>query len=221
MARIRRRLAGIGAADLPDDVAFDAYIGPAREVTVDPVREIIALHDGVTPGGNQFNRTGTINALFDSDLDKSPAEKAVARENIGLSYADEPAKAAFRTNLGLPPPDPGEMAAGTETAPRAMSPADARAGVEALAIGVGQTWQVVSRTAGTSYQNTTGKPITVAIIPAVATPGNFEVSPDNATYLSLGSIIISGTDIRQGIWLIPPGYYYRLSAGAHTWRELR
>lgn len=51
MARIPRKLAGIGATDLPDAAAFDAYVGPSREVTVDPSRGIIALHDGVTPGG--------------------------------------------------------------------------------------------------------------------------------------------------------------------------
>ena len=54
MARIARRIAGIGASDLPDAAAFDAYVGPAREITVDQQRGIIALHDGVTPGGQQF-----------------------------------------------------------------------------------------------------------------------------------------------------------------------
>lgn len=55
MARIARRIAGIGASDLPDAAAFDAYVGPAREITVDQQRGIIALHDGVTPGGQQFH----------------------------------------------------------------------------------------------------------------------------------------------------------------------
>ncbi len=51
MTRVPRRLAGIGAADLADSTAFDAYVGPAREVTVDPLRGLIRLHDGATPGG--------------------------------------------------------------------------------------------------------------------------------------------------------------------------
>lgn len=51
MARIPRRIAGIGASDLPNATAFDAYVGPAREVTADPVRGILTLHDGTTPGG--------------------------------------------------------------------------------------------------------------------------------------------------------------------------
>lgn len=58
MARIARRIAGIGASDLPDAAAFDAYVGPAREITVDQRRGIIALHDGVTPGGQQFHAGG-------------------------------------------------------------------------------------------------------------------------------------------------------------------
>lgn len=58
MARIARRIAGIGASDLPDAAAFDAYVGPAREITVDYQRAIIALHDGFTPGGQQFHAGG-------------------------------------------------------------------------------------------------------------------------------------------------------------------
>lgn len=49
--RVPRRLAGVGASDLPDAAAFDAYIGPAREITLDPVRKLLRVHDGVTPGG--------------------------------------------------------------------------------------------------------------------------------------------------------------------------
>lgn len=53
--RVPRRLARVGAAaDLPDAAAFDAYVGPSGEITVDHVRGIIALHDGVTAGGIQF-----------------------------------------------------------------------------------------------------------------------------------------------------------------------
>lgn len=54
MARIPRRLAGIGASDLENNTEFDSYIGPSREITVDHVRGIIALHNGVAPGGLQF-----------------------------------------------------------------------------------------------------------------------------------------------------------------------
>lgn len=59
--RVPRRFAGIGAADLADSAAFDAYVGPSREVIVDHLRGIIALHDGTTAGGVQFVKsTSTI-----------------------------------------------------------------------------------------------------------------------------------------------------------------
>lgn len=57
--RVPRRLARVGgAADLPDAAAFDAYVGPSAEITVDHIRGIIALHDGLTPGGKQFSISG-------------------------------------------------------------------------------------------------------------------------------------------------------------------
>lgn len=54
MTRVPRQLAGVGASDIPNAAAFDGYTGPAREVTVDPARGIIALHDGSTPGGKRI-----------------------------------------------------------------------------------------------------------------------------------------------------------------------
>lgn len=56
--RIPRRLMRVGVADLPNTAAFDAYVGPSGEVTVDHVRGIMALHDGATPGGKQFTAGG-------------------------------------------------------------------------------------------------------------------------------------------------------------------
>lgn len=70
MARLPRKLAGIGASDLSDNAEFDAYVGPAREITVDHVRGIIALHDGVTPGGKRF--------LIGGGIGINPAAKSFA-----------------------------------------------------------------------------------------------------------------------------------------------
>lgn len=54
MARVPRLLAGIGAPDIANAAAFDAYVGPSRELVVDPDRGVIRLHDGVTVGGKQI-----------------------------------------------------------------------------------------------------------------------------------------------------------------------
>lgn len=49
MARQPRQLAGIGAADLPDQDAVNAYVGPPREVVV--AADGLRIHNGTTPGG--------------------------------------------------------------------------------------------------------------------------------------------------------------------------
>ncbi|MGV1856181.1 glycosyl hydrolase family 28-related protein [Rhizobium rhizogenes] len=66
MTRVARKLAGIGAADLANSAAFDAYIGPSREVTVDHLRGIMALHDGSTAGGLQFLKANSAVATIAS-----------------------------------------------------------------------------------------------------------------------------------------------------------
>lgn len=105
-----------------------------------------------------------------------------------------------------------------------MTPQRTEQHMVANALGWGQTWQDLtgSRAVATSYQNTTGRPIMVAIEPSGATPGQFEVSTDNVTWVRLGTIILTGSDVRQGAWIVPPGNYYRQTAGSFSgWRELR
>ncbi|NTG94260.1 hypothetical protein [Rhizobium rhizogenes] len=68
--RVPRRLAGIGATDLANATAFDTYVGPAREVTVDQNRKIVALHDGVTAGGVRVlmsTQLGAVNGVASLD----------------------------------------------------------------------------------------------------------------------------------------------------------
>jgi hypothetical protein len=93
-----------------------------------------------------------------------------------------------------------------------------------FALGWGQNWQnlTASRAVATPYQNTTGKPIMVSIEPSSATPGQFEVSVDGVGWIRLGTIILTGADVRQGSWLVPTGHFYRLTAGGFSfWAELR
>lgn len=89
--RVPRRLAGIGAADLANSAAFDAYIGPSREVTVDHVRGLLRLHDGSTAGGiNLFGSTLTMiasrTALAAVDTTKTTSIylKELGREGVFL-----------------------------------------------------------------------------------------------------------------------------------------
>lgn len=89
-------------------------------------------------------------------------------------------------------------------------------------VGWNQYWQDVkaSRTIGTAYQNTTGRPIQVAIN-ASASAALFQVSADGVNWLTLmnGS---SGAWVAIGFAIIPHGLYYRISTGSVSfWSELR
>lgn len=119
-----------------------------------------------------------------------------------------------------------EMEAGAETALRSMSPLRVAQAIAALSppgIGVGQTWQNVSgsRTSGTTYTNSTGKPITVicgqsgagSATTLTVTVGG--VSFGGQSTLSGGTIILS--------FVVPGGATYSATLGvAFTiWMELR
>jgi len=88
---------------------------------------------------------------------------------------------------------------------------------DSVAIGVGQTWQNVtgSRTDGTSYQNTTGRPIFAAIY----TNDNVEVSDDNSNWTTVvgpsSAVVVS--------IIVPNNWYYRVASGGSIfdWAELR
>lgn len=91
-------------------------------------------------------------------------------------------------------------------------------------IGVGQTWVdlLASRVHTTSYQNTTGRPIEVAVkFQGTGASRAFQVSTDNVNWVA---IIGTGSGIDgEFAAVIPPGHYYRIN-GASTvwsWAELR
>lgn len=101
----------------------------------------------------------------------------------------------------------------------------AQAGVVSFAdqeqqIGVGQTWQAVTRVSGTSYQNTTGKPIQFSFRGGTGA-NSLQVSVDNVTWVTVvTNDASSGTrDFLTAI--IPPDYYYRGNDIFGTVVELR
>lgn len=92
-------------------------------------------------------------------------------------------------------------------------------------IGVGQSWQTVSRSNNTEYRNTTGKPIMV-----FATGGSVSGTTSISAYVgvSSGSLIqIGRNDARYGTpsvsFIVPDLHYYKCDAGAgiYSWAELR
>lgn len=108
-------------------------------------------------------------------------------------------------NLGTPTALVGTNITGTATALNA-------------GIGVNQTWSNPANSHGTSYQNTTGKPIMVnfgGYSPAKNVWVYLQASSDNATWITVAQAFTSYDDDINGGSLsaiIPNGWYYR-SAG--------
>lgn len=144
---------------------------------------------------------------------------------------DDSSASAVRTTLGLGTAsvaallDEDDMASDDATA--VPSQQSVKAYVDAGAIGVGQTWQDVSgsRSASTSYQNTTGRPIEVAIV-AVSTQAagrDVEISDDDSTWIRVGYCTGSAGGQAPSSFIVPDNWYYRINGAVAslTWAELR
>lgn len=98
-------------------------------------------------------------------------------------------------------------------------------GVVSGVLGAGQTWQdvKVSRAAGTTYTNTTGKPIEVIVVYS-GVNAQLELQVNGSTIWRQFSAVSSG-DIYQGARvLVPAGSTYRVTGTLGTlfsWWELR
>jgi hypothetical protein len=90
-------------------------------------------------------------------------------------------------------------------------------------VGIGQTWQALagSRSEGTTYQNTTGKPIGVSISINGSSGREYQVSVNGSTWIALTSMPSGRT---ASSFIVPDNWYYRLTGGGTTieaWAELR
>ena len=90
-------------------------------------------------------------------------------------------------------------------------------------LGVDQTPQTVSRSyAGTSYQNTTGKPIFVSAHDGSRNNSRMEVSSNNSTWITTAGGDSASRSTRSAV--VPNGWYYRYGAVSSTasfWTEVR
>jgi hypothetical protein len=87
-------------------------------------------------------------------------------------------------------------------------------------LGLGQTLQDVtaSRTLGTVYQNTTGKPI------MVVTDGSIGCAHYLDTNVTCTTAIFLSAYGGHGIIIVPHGWYYKVGSGTQNpskWMELR
>jgi hypothetical protein len=95
------------------------------------------------------------------------------------------------------------------------------------AIGVGQTLQdaTASRAVNTSYQNTTGRPISVTIKSTGGTTSEFQYSTNGTTWTEAHSWRggTGASELSAVTVIIPAGNYYRKTGNFNevTWTELR
>lgn len=91
--------------------------------------------------------------------------------------------------------------------------------VDDLALGVGQTWQTPTRVAGTTYQNTTGRPIALSIRMVQGAARDLEISTNGTTWSKL--MTSGGAEALSCFAVIPNNYYYRVLTAVGAWMELR
>ncbi len=101
-----------------------------------------------------------------------------------------------------------------------MTPLRTKQAIDALSFGATHTWSDMagSRTAGTVYQNTTNRPIGVAVSLIDAFAASLQVSSNGVDFISLSSGH-TGLDL-PSFAVVPPGGYYRVTVGFFTWTEL-
>ena len=91
------------------------------------------------------------------------------------------------------------------------------------AIGVDQTWQSVSRSASTDYQNTTGKPIMVTISVKNRGAASY-VGVSTGSYVQIiGWSPPYGDDTEDKVhtFIVPDDHYYKFTGDVQRWVELR
>lgn len=88
-------------------------------------------------------------------------------------------------------------------------------------LGTGQTWQSFTvgstRISGTTYTNTTSKPIAVAIVAQVSVALSMTIDGVSLT----GNATNSGTNRSWTLYIVPPNQTYVTSGTLTNWYELR
>jgi hypothetical protein len=122
--------------------------------------------------------------------------------------------------------DSTQATAGTwATAPSTIQGAGGQASSSMASLGYGQTWQDVagSRAIGTTYYNTTGKPIGVAVRVTIATAGNTVTATVNGVLAAFSSAVANTSNSALSV-IVPVGHSYSIAVtggSSLTWSELR
>jgi len=161
-------------------------------------------------GGNQLDETNLISTTAEGGAggadSASTIYSATARTNVAYRVV------GFIQST--------QSTAGTwATAPSTIQGAGGNALTAMGSIGYGQTWQSVggSRAANTTYYNTTGKPIVVAIVANI----NVALSMTINGVALTGSAVNSGTNRAWTSYIVPPSASYVTATTFTDWFELR
>lgn len=174
------------------------------------------------------NATGTWGISISGNAATATTASNVSRSVTGAGLATGGGALSADQTITVTKATQAQAEAGTDDA-TAMTPLRTAQAITARApaIGVGQTWQNVlaSRVQDTAYQNTTGKPIQVAIgADAQDGPRSFQVSSNGSTWVLVGRFA-ENTGLRENnvFAIIPPGWYYKVVGPASIthWAELR
>jgi hypothetical protein len=169
-------------------------------------------------GGNQLDETNLISTTAEGG--------AGAADSANVIYSTTARTSVPYRVVGFI--DSTQTTAGTwASAPSTIQGVGGQALTALSSIGYGQTWQGPSRSAGTTYYNTTGKPILIAV--------SGKVNPLNTqyTYIYVSGILVTyafGGGGQVGVSLdipataiVPPGASYSVTnaGGVSNWVELR
>jgi hypothetical protein len=214
-------VASLGARSLTKQggsalAAGDLVSGRVYEVLV-TAAGLDLLNYAVTPAAATVTVAGVVELATSAEtITGTDADRAVTPAGLEAKVASTTAKGIVELATAA------ETITGTDTT-RAVTPS----GMASFGLGVGQTWQFPSRTAGTTYQNTTGKPIQVSITWTGGDGGTADLYVDTAS--SPANVIAKGYQIGAGIKgqlsaIVPNNHYYKCvmsGDSVDTWAELR
>lgn len=153
----------------------------------------------------------------------------VSRSVTGAGLATGGGALTTDRTITVPAATQAQAEAGTDNA-TAMTPLRTSQAINVLAptIGVGQTWQdfTGSRVDDASYQNTTDKPIMVAVSQDDLSGTNRMfgyVSTDGYSWVLVQTSMSSSASRGSVCFIVPPSHYYRVNTTTTivAWAELR
>ena len=169
------------------------FVGADGEVTVDTTKKALVLHDGVTAGGKPLPTLESGKIPLDQLSSATTSSAGIVRLNNTITSAS--ASDALTAAQG-----------------KILGDRD---------FGIGQTWKDLteSRVLGTTYTNTTGKPIVVCVRGYLAA-GQGQTGKINGETVQSFSGYSSGLTSTVTL-IVPPSGTYSVSGSKDAWWELK